>query len=212
MFPNRAGVSSIGTSSPNSGSTGNTNSTYGPGAYTSGVTNQGTATAYLVNDTDYQGYVLFNTASPVTVTLNGNVKTNFTCTIANIGTGVITLTPDSGYLINGTSSLTLGSQQGVQVFFADRAWNAFIGTSYIPILPVSAPAVNHEWLDSYDATSGAFTQTQPAFTDISGSLAASQLPTVGISVIITTAPLTSTGARGSMTFVNGQLTAQSPST
>jgi hypothetical protein len=87
--------------------------------------------------------------------------------------------------------------------------------------------VAHEWLNSYDAATGAFTLTQPAFTDISGTATAgqvpalsalsgqiteSQLPAAGLSVTITTAQLTPTGAQGSQTFVNGILTAQVPAT
>src|SRR5260221_3053150 len=42
--------------------------------------------------------------------------------------------------------------------------------------PANTPAISHQFCSAYNSTTGAFTQTQPAFTDISGSVAASQLP------------------------------------
>ena len=72
--------------------------------------------------------------------------------------------------------------------------------------------VAHKWLNSYDALTGLFTQTQPDFTDITGNLATSQLPVAGLSVTITTAALTTLGTQGSMIFTKGLLTAQTPAT
>lgn len=176
--PSRAGTSPIGTTSPNTGATAATNSTYAQGAFASGINTQA-STSYTVQNTDYQGIVLFNTASAVAVTLNGAVNTNFTCIILNLGSGAITLTPNSSYTVNGASSLALGSGQGVQVFFAARAWLAYAGTTVLQVVPANTPAVNHQWLNSYNATTGAFTQTQPAYSDLTGlpTLAASAGPT-----------------------------------
>ena len=165
--PSRQGVSPIGTVSPNTSATAATNSTYAQGAFASGISAQ-TSTSYTVQNTDYQGIVVFDTASAVAVTLNSAVRENFTCIILNIGTGAITLTPTSG-TVNMASSLALGSGQGVQVFFANRNWLAYAGTTVIQVVPVSTPAVAHEWLASYNAATGAFTQTQPAYSDLSGS-------------------------------------------
>jgi hypothetical protein len=206
------GVSPIGTSSPNTGSTAATNSTYGQGAFASGINDQGAGTAYTVQNTDYQGYIQFNTASAVTITLNQAVGTNYTTTILNLGTGPITLSPNGSLTVNGAASLTLQPGVGAQVFFANRAWKAYSGATAFPIVPATTAAVPHQWFDAYDATTGIFTKTQPAFADISGNLTGSQLPVAGISATITTAKLTAGGANGSMTFVNGQLTAQVQST
>ena len=206
-IPSRSGTSAIGTSSPNSGATAATNSSYAVGAFTSGV-NEQSSVSYTVQNTDYGGYIVFSTSSAITVTLNQAVGTNFTTTIVNIGTGAITLSPNGGLTVNGASSLTLASGQGVQVFFANRAWQAYAGTTIVQVVPTNTPAVSHEWLASYNSTTGAFTQTQPTFSDVSGNLSTSQLPTAGISVTITTAKLTTGGTQGSMTYVNGLLTAQ----
>jgi hypothetical protein len=140
-FAGRGGVSPIGTTSPNSGSVGNTNSAYAPGAFTSGVNVQGSATAYTLQNTDYQGLILFNTSSPVAVTLNFALGENFTATSLNIGAGQITLTPnippqDSGsdlYTVNGAASLTLASKAGCIVAYAARLWYAYVGATFIPV-------------------------------------------------------------------------------
>lgn len=44
------------------------------------------------------------------------------------------------------------------------------------VLPGTSAAVASQWLKSYDATTGIFAKTQPAFTDVSGSAACGQLP------------------------------------
>jgi hypothetical protein len=180
----RQGSSPIGTSSPNSGAAANTSSAYAVGAFTSGVNVQGSATSYTVQSTDYQGLIIFGTSSAVAVTLNFGLGENFTTTILNTGTGAITLTPiapppDSVsplYLVNGATSLTLPSGAGCIVAFAQRQWYAYVGATFIPVVPVTFNAVTHEWINSYNAGTGAFTGTQPAFTDISGTLATGQLP------------------------------------
>lgn len=192
---NRGGTSPIGTSSPNSGSTAATNSTYAPGAFTSGIS-EPSVTTYTLNNTDYQGIVIFNTASAITVTLNQTVATNFVTSILNLGSGAITLIPNGGLLVNGAASLTLASAQGVQVFFANRGWVAFVGSTIIPVVPATISAVSGEYLTGYDATSGLFSKSTPA----------------GISATITTAALTALGTQGSLVFVNGILTAQMPAT
>jgi len=189
----RAGVSPIGTVSPNSGSAGNTNSSYAQNAYTSGINLQGTGTSYTLQDTDYQGIVLFDTSSAISVSLNSAVKTNFQTSILNIGTGAITLTTsDSSSINSGGSTLALGSGQGCQVFFANRAWSAYVGTTVLQVVPQNTPATAGGYLTGYNSSTGAFTANA----------------TAGISATITTAALTALGSQGSMTFVNGLLTAQ----
>jgi hypothetical protein len=80
--------------------------------------------------------------------------------------------------------------------------------------PLNTPVVSHEWLDSYDATSGEFGQTQPAFTDISGTATPAQLPvatgtTLGIvkpdgtTITITSGVITSVSSGGGGTVLFG---------
>ena len=211
----RGGSSPIGTTSPNTGGAGNTASSYGIGAFASGVNIQGDATDYVVQATDYQGLIVFDTGSPVAVTLNYAVGSNFTTTILNIGSGAITLTPiapppDSVsplYTVNGATSLTLPSGAGCIVAFAASLWYAYVGATFIPVVPATFNAVTNEWLTSYNALTGAFAASQPAFSNISGNLATSQLPAAGISATVALAQLTTLGAPGSATFQNGLLTA-----
>lgn len=197
IMPTRTGTSPIGTSSPNTGGTANTNSSYSVGANTSGINNQATITSYAVQDTDYGGFVVFNTSSAIGLTLNSSVKQNFTTSILNLGSGAITLTPTNGALVNGSASLALGSGVGVQVFFADGAWLAYSGATIIPVTPETIAGVAGKYLVSYNGTTGLFGVNA----------------TPGISATITTAALTSPGGtQGSMTFVGGILTAQTPAT
>jgi hypothetical protein len=71
---------------------------------------------------------------------------------------------------------TVTAQTGDYSFSQISGSLAYSSLSGLPTLPGSATAVSHEWLNSYSATTGGFTLSQPAFTDISGSLSHSQLP------------------------------------
>ena len=193
----RGGTSPIGTSNPNSGSVGNTNSNYAPSAFTSGVNFQGTATAYTLQNTDYQGLILFDTSSAVALTLNYALGDNFTATVLNIGSGRITLTPIAPppdtvsplYTVNGATSLTLPSGAGCIVAFAARQWYAYVGATFIPVVPSTFTPVTGEYLTGYNATTGTFSASTPA----------------GISATLALAALTPTGAQGSAVFTNGLL-------
>lgn len=105
----------------------------------------------------------------------------------------------------------------------DGTGHPLAGGKAAEIALVIAPplAEPHKWINGFAA--GLFTKTQPAFGDISGTAAAAQIPPLsglngqitdaqlpsdGISVIITTAKLTTLGATGSMQFSNGILIAQ----
>lgn len=44
-------------------------------------------------------------------------------------------------------------------------------------IPGNTPPVAHEWIDSFDSSSGMFHQSQPAFTDISGVATTAQIGT-----------------------------------
>ena len=57
----------------------------------------------------------------------------------------------------------------MQVFFANRAWLAYAGTAVIQIVPQSIGPVTHKWLNSYNATTGLFTESQPNYSDLTGT-------------------------------------------
>ena len=186
-IPERSGVSPIGTASANSGATAATNSTYGVGAFTSGISEQSSA-SYTLQNTDYQGIIIFDSGATVNVTLNSNVTPNFQATILNLGSGPIALATSDGSAINGgPSSLTLAPGQGVQVFFANRAWLAYAGTTVIQIVPQTIAPVAGEYLTGYNAATGLFSKSSPA----------------GVSHTVTLAALTALGTQGSLTFTNG---------
>jgi len=118
------------------------------------------------------------------VTLNFAVTANFTATILNIGAGAITLVPTAPppesvsplYTINGATSLALPSGAGCIVAFAARQWYAYVGATFIPVVPATFNPVTSEFLTGYNAVTGSFSAAEPAFSDISGVLAAVQLP------------------------------------
>lgn len=172
-----------------------------------GDVNPQTGATYSTSLTDNGGLIVLSYAGAIAVTLASTVTAPFFVSVLNLGTGNATLTPSTGTVNNGASQIVLPAGWAV-LYFDGTNWWSF----GIPVFPVTKAAVSHKWLASYSAATGAFTQTQPAFTDISGTLAAGQLPATGISVTITTAALTALGAQGSATYVDGILTASTPAT
>lgn len=170
------------------------------------VNNQSGVTAYSTVAGDDGTLIVLSDASPIAVTLSSQ-SPPWSCFITNLGAGTATLTPFSG-TIDGSASFALLQNYTAIVAFDGTNWFA----SALPVVPVNTPGVASEWIASYNAATGAFTLSQPAFSDIGGNLATSQLPTAGLSVTITTAALTTLGTQGSMTFTNGLLTAQTPAT
>lgn len=77
------------------------------------------------------------------------------------------------------------------------------------VIPGNTPAIASEWLNSYNSTSGSFTQTQPAYSDISGT---PTLPanTPAITHDFITAYNSTTGAfsqaQPAFTDISGQIT------
>ena len=54
--------------------------------------------------------------------------------------------------------------------------NLTTGAISVKVPPLDTPAVAHEWLDSYDAATGSFGQSQPEFADILGIASYGQIP------------------------------------
>lgn len=145
------------------------------------VNNQEAATAYTTTQADYGAIILFSDASPIALTLSSGgsspgIQLPFYCFVINEGVGLVTATPTSG-TISYPNNLAAGSMP-IPEFFG--AFITYDGTDFwallFPVPPQNTPAVTHEWLNSYNSTTGVFGQSQPAFTDISGTVAPSQLP------------------------------------
>ena len=179
---------STGTSTTTAVSTQNvTNVTVGGGP----VNNQTGVTAYTTAQTDNGALVIFNDASPVAVTLNNSVTLPWYFFALNQGAGLVTLTPQQG-LIDGAANATLANGFFIVVFFdGANYWSCVI-----PSGPISVTATAGVYITGYNAATATFSVSTPA----------------GISATITTAKLTTLGANGSMTFVNGLLTGQTPAT
>jgi len=181
------------------------------------VNNQTGSTAYTTQPGDNGSILILSDASPIALTLaSGGIP--YFLIIANLGAGLATLTPAAppsgtstiSYASNpAASSMPLPSGRFCAVGFDGNNW---FGALDLFVLPQSFALTTHEFLNSYDASTGLFTAAQPDFTDISGQITTSQLPASGLSVTITTAALTGLGTQGSMTFTNGILTAQTPAT
>ena len=135
-----------------------------------GVNNQTGATTYTVASTDNGIFLILSDASPVTVTLNSALPIPFFLWATNEGVGLVTFTTTSGS-INGPS--TLPTNYTSLIVFDGTNW--WIGS--FPTVPQNTPAVLHQWLKSYNSSTGAFTQTQPAFTDVSGVATTAQIGT-----------------------------------
>jgi hypothetical protein len=95
-----------------------------------------------------------------------------------------------------------------QLYWAEDTQQLFIGTTSSGnlaitsgggVFPISISKVTHEWLDSYNAATGLFTQSQPAFADLSGSIATGQIP----ALTVTVAQIDATGAPSSTTYLRG---------
>ncbi len=125
------------------------------------INNQTGNTSYAVQTQDNGILLIVDDASPVAVSLNSSVTPPYLFFITNFGAGTATLTPATG-TINGSASFAVPQNYLSMVVYDGTNWWA----SVLLVLPQNTPAVTHEWLASYNSTTGAFTQTQPKATDI----------------------------------------------
>jgi hypothetical protein len=143
------------------------------------LNNQTGVTSYSVVSGDNEALIVLSDASPIAISLVAQTPP-FSFFIANqgaLGSGTATLTPFSlgtiSYAGNpGAASMPLLPTYCALVVYDGTNWWAWTE----PIVPVSFGAVTHQWLNSYNAATGAFAAAQPAFSDVSGTVAASQLP------------------------------------
>lgn len=128
-----------------------------------GTVNQQSGTFYALRGTDFGALVVVGNALAVTVSLdNSLVVTPYYTVIENLGPTVATLTPATA-TVNGLASVDIASGGLALVFFDGIQW----WTTTLPLFPISLANAVHKWLNSYDSTTGLFTQTQPAAADLS---------------------------------------------
>jgi hypothetical protein len=151
--------------------------------------------------------------------------------IANTATFVKTSPTDvSGAAAAYTSLVASGPTLNKALVWNGAAWvpsDVPVGSVSGFTPPVNSPGSFNKWINSFTAATGVFTETQPDFANLAGTATAAQVPALsaltgaitsgqlpagGFSGTVTTAQLTGPGAQGSMTFVDGQLTAVVPAT
>ena len=203
------------------------------------VNNQSGNVAYSTTMADASAFIILSDASPVAVSLTAApvITLPWACVLVNEGVGLVTATPASG-TISYPDNIAAAS---ISVAQGQAAIICFDGTNFFSVIigvqPQNTPSIVHQFITAYNALTGAFSQGQPAFSDLSGQIAPStQMPAsgvtagsytlsnvavnaeglvtaassgpTGLSVTITTAALTIGGTQGSQTYVDGVLTAQ----
>jgi Major tropism determinant N-terminal domain len=127
-------------------------------------------TSYTVVSGDAGKLVTLSNASAVAVTVPAGVFTSGQyADFQNKGAGDVTITTTSA-TINGAATFVLHTNQGIRVVFDGTNFQVVLGRAV-----VAKSSTTSQWLNSV-AADGTFTSSQPAFTDVSGTLAAGQLP------------------------------------
>lgn len=172
---------------------GGTSSGGGGGGTTSAglaVNNQSGQTSYVTQSGDNLALIVFSDASAVAVSLTAQ-SPPYGFFATNLGAGTVTFTPASG-TINGVATFTLLQDYTSVIAFDGTNWFA----SKMPIVPQSVTAVSGEFLSSYDATTGLFTQAaEGGINQLTGDVTAG--PGTGSQV----ATLAATGTAGTYTKV-----------
>jgi hypothetical protein len=99
------------------------------------------------------------------------------------GTGAVNATEINGVSITGTplSGNVPIASSGIAAAWGQLAYSQISGT---PTLPQNTTAVSHEFFTAYNSSTGAFSLAQPAFTDISGTIATAQEPSTTVNSVV----------------------------
>ena len=164
----------------------------------------------------YQGVIgtnaTFSWRSATIQDILANIDDSGIVTAAGIDFARAYLNKDTDHIADGTGSPLAGGEVAFAAFVtsgpAAGQMLVFNGANWLPHAKATTKAaVAHKWLSSYDDATGFFTQSQPDFTDLSGQADITQMPASGISGTVPLAKITGLGADGSLTFVNGIITA-----
>lgn len=164
----------------------------------------------------------------------GSITQNLSSTGVVTGAGIDFSLPylnkDTDHIADGSGHPLAGGKLAYLALAAPTAGNLLewdgANWQWVPRSQTIA-AVSHLFLISYDKATGNFVAGQPAFTDISGTataaqvpalsaltgqITAGQLPAGGYTGTAALAKLTALGSNGSITFVDGQATGYSAPT
>lgn len=122
---------------------------------------------------DANKLVQFRGSANVVATLpNPTLAAGWQAVASNNGTGSITIIPAAGSLLNqGAGGVVLPMGAFLWIFSdGSNYWSTGAIT-----LPTSISPALHKFLTSYNPFSGGFTSAQPAFSDLSGTIANSQI-------------------------------------
>jgi hypothetical protein len=143
-------------------------------------------TTYTFLAGDLGKLVTLTNASSIAVTLpqatasSGSFAAGWWVEVENRGAGTVTITPTTS-TINGGASITLATNNSVKIISDGTNYFALLGKTAINV----TNAVSHQFATSNNAD-GSLNLAQPAFTDISGSLAQTQLPaSIGVGSSLT---------------------------
>lgn len=143
-------------------------------------------TTYTVLGSDLGKLVTLANGSAVAVTLpqataaSGAFGPGWYAEFENRGAGNVTITPTTS-TINGGTNIVLATNNSVKIISDGTNYFALQGKSAITV----TNPVLHQFATSNNAD-GSLNLAQPAFTDISGSLAQTQLPTtIGVGASLT---------------------------
>ena len=131
-----------------------------PVAGSIGVVNEQSTGAYTLLAGDFGAIVVLDTAPTFALTLS-SLTTPFYAIISNQCAGVATLTPDSATsTVNGFASWPVPPGGFAIVAFDGTLWWA------VPVCPANTPAIPHQWINSYQSSTGVFGQSQPRASDL----------------------------------------------
>jgi hypothetical protein len=124
--------------------------------------NPPTDTSYTPQTSDFGGLIAVTSAVPFEIDLNSGLVAPYYTFVMNFGAGTINFVPSTGSIIGNPNLLT---QQFCAVFFDGINWEVMA-----PLLAQSDPNTASNWLDSYDATTGLFTKSQPSASDLTNGV------------------------------------------
>lgn len=139
--------------------------------------------SYTFQSSDLDKLVQFVGGANITATLpSPALAAGWQVLVSNNNTGTTTLTSAAGtFLNNGTAGVVLPPGGATWVFSdGTNYWTDF--TSFAQ----NISKVSHKWLDSYDAITGQYTQSQPAASDLSDGVTGT--PGVGSTVVLSNTP------------------------